>query len=307
MARTDNRVNITYYPGGSLVKAAEVPDALEGGTVDIAFSHIGYNPGRFPVSEALDLPNGYPTGWVGSHVATDFFNEYQTAEWANFHVLFVNAGCTAGLMLRDTKVTRLEDLAGKILRGTGEVAAAITALGATATGISMVEMNEAVSKGVADGALVGIETLKTFKMGDVCRYTAFAWQPGNMYTFYLAMNKAKWDALPGDIKDIFNEVSEEFAERYAITWNMIDIAGIQYSLSVPGNEVYLLSDAEGVRFKTAVQPVITNYIEAMVGKGFNRAEVEGWISFIKDRILYWQSEESKRNLPSPFDLNLPVG
>ena len=25
-------------------------------------------------------------------------------------------------------------------------------------------------------------------MGDVCKYTTFAWQAGSMYTFYLAMN-----------------------------------------------------------------------------------------------------------------------
>ncbi len=308
MARTDNRVEITYYPGGQLVKAPGVPDALEQGTADIAFSHIGYNRGRFPVSEALDLPMGYPTGWVGSHVATDFFNEFQPKEWDTFHVLFVNAGCTAGLMLHNTKITKLEDLAGKTLRGAGEVASAIAALGATPRDISMVEMYDSVSKGVVDGTLVGIETLKTFKMGDVCKYTAFAWQVGNMYTFYLAMNKAKWEALPGDIKDVFNEVSEDYAEIYAETWNKIDIAGINYSLSIPGNEVYRLSDAEGARFKAAVQPVLTQYVDAMVAKGYDRGEVEGWLTYITERIAYWQAEEAKRSdLPSPFDLSLPVG
>jgi TRAP-type C4-dicarboxylate transport system substrate-binding protein len=307
MAKSEGRVEITYYSGGSLVKAPAVPDALEQGIADIAFSHIGYNRGRFPVSEVLDLPLGYPTGWVGSHVATDFLNEYQPAEWDKFHLLLVNAGTTAGLMLHNTKVTKLEDLAGKTLRGAGEVASAINALGATARDIPMAEMYDSVSKGVVDGTLVGIETLKTFKMGDVCKYTAFAWQVGNMYTFYLAMNKAKWEALPDDIKDIFNEVSADYAEKYAETWNQIDIKGINYSLSIPGNEVYTLSDAEGARFKAAVQPVLTDYVNAMVGKGYDKGEVEGWLQYIKDRITFWQEEEGKRNLTSPFDLKLPVG
>jgi TRAP-type transport system periplasmic protein len=307
MARTDNRVEITYYPGGSLVKAAAVPDALTNGTADIAFSHIGYNRGRFPVSEALDLPMGYPTGWVGSHVATDFIDKFKPTEWDGFHILLLNAGCTAGLMLHNTKVTKLEDLKGKTLRGAGEVASAIAALGATPRDIAMTEMYDSVSKGVVDGTLVGIETLKTFKMADVCKYTAFAWQVGNMYTFYLAMNKAKWDALPDDIKDIFNEVSADYAEKYAETWNKIDIAGIQYSLSIPGNEVYTLSDAEGARFKAAVEPVLGQYVDNMVAAGYDRGDVEGWLQYIKDRITYWQAEEAKKDLPSPFDLKLPVG
>ena len=305
MARSNGRVEITYYSGGSLVKAPQVPDALEQGIADIAFSHIGYNRGRFPVSEVLDLPMGYPTGWVGSHVATDFINKYKPKEWESFHLLLVNAGTTAGLMTRNKQVTKLEDLQGLTLRGAGEVASAINALGATARDIPMAEMYDSVSKGVVDGTLVGIETLKTFKMADVCKYTTFAWQVGNMYTFYLAMNKAKWDALPNDIKKIFTEVSEEYAEKYAVKWNNIDVNGINYSLSIPGNEVITLSDAEGQKFNAAVQPVLGQYVDNMVAAGYKKGEVEGWIDYIKGRIKYWQDKESKSDIPSPFDIQLP--
>jgi TRAP-type C4-dicarboxylate transport system substrate-binding protein len=307
MARSNGRVEITYFPAGSLVTAAKVPDSLTTGIVDIAFSHIGYNRGRFPVTEVLDLPMGYPTGWVGSHIATDFLDKYKPAEWDGFHLVLVNAGTTAGLMLRNTKVTKLEDLKGKTLRGAGEVASAIEALGATPRDIPMGEMYDSVSKGVVDGTLVGIETLKSFKMADVCKYTAFAWQVGNMYAFYLAMNKAKWDALPKDIQKIFNDVSKEYAEKYAATWNQIDIDGINYSLSIKGNEVFTLSDAEGKRFNDAVQPVLGKYVDAMVAKGFKKSEVEGWIDYIKSRIEYWKPKEKERSIPSPFDVKLPQG
>src|SRR4030042_1958131 len=307
MARSNGRVEITFYPGGSLVKAAATPDALEQGIADIAFSHIGYNRGRFPVTEVLDLPMGYPTGWVGSHVATDFLNKFEPEEWNNLHVLLVNAGTTAGLMTRNTRVTKLEDLKGITLRGAGEVASAIAALGATPRDIPPGEMYDSVSKGVVDGTLVGIETLKSFKMADVCKYTTFAWQVGNMYTFYLAMNKAKWDALPNDIKKIFNEVSEEYADKYAETWNKIDIDGINYSLSIPGNEVFTLSEAEGKRFNDAVQPVIGQYGDAMVAQGYERSKVEDWLEYITSRIEYWTEKEKERGIPSPFDVQLPQG
>jgi len=307
MARSNGRVEITYYSGGSLVKAPQTPDALEQGIADIAFAHIGYNRGRFPQSEVLDLPLGYPTGWVGSHVATDFMDKFKPKEWDSLHLLLVNAGTTAGLMMHDDKITKLEDLKGKTLRGAGEVAEAIAALGATPRDIPMGEMYDSVSKGVVDGTLVGIETLKAFKMADVCKYTTFAWQVGNMYTFYLAMNKAKWDALPGDIKKIFNEVSEEYAEKYAETWNKIDIDGINYSLSIQGNEVFTLSDAEGKRFKDAAQPVLGKYVDAMVAKGYKKSDVQGWLDYIKSRIEYWQKQEKDRGIKGPFDVKLPQG
>ena len=307
MARSKGRVEITYYSGGSLVKAPQTPDSIEQGIADIAFAHIGYNRGRFPVSEVLDLPMGYPTGWVGSHVATDFMNKYKPAEWDKMHLLLVNAGTTAGLMMRNTKVTKLEDLKGKTLRGAGEVGEAITALGATARDVPMAEMYDSVSKGVVDGTLVGIETLKAFKMADVCKYTTFAWQVGNMYTFYLAMNKAKWDSLPKDIQKIFTDVSNEYAEKYAETWNQIDIDGIKYSLSIPGNEVFTLSEAEGKRFKDAAQPVITKYVDNMVAKGYKKTDVQGWIDYIKSRIEYWRAQEKQKGIKGPFDVNLPQG
>jgi len=304
MARANGRVEITFYPGGSLLTAPQTADGIVQDIADIAFAHIGYTPGRFPVTESLDLPVGYPSGWVGSHVATDFMNKFKPDEWDNMHVLLVNAGTTAGLMLHDTKVTKLEDLKGKTLRGAGEVASAITALGATARDIPMPEMYDSVSKGVVDGTLVGIETLKSFKMADVCKYTAFVWQVGNMYTFYLAMNNAKWDSMPKDIQKIFDEVSEEYAEKWAVAWNEADVAGIQYSLSIPGNEVYKLTDAEGERWNAAVQPVLGNYVTAMADKGYGDAQK--YIDYIKDRVDYWTPLEEKENIASPFDLDLPV-
>src|SRR4030042_503551 len=305
MSLSNGRVEITFFPGGSLVKAAAPPDSLEQGFGDIAFSHIGYNRGRFPVTGVLALPMGYPTGWVGSHVATDFLNKFEAEEWNNLHVLLVNAGTTAGLMTRNTRVTKLEDLKGITLRGAGEVASAIAALGATPRDIPMGEMYDSVSTGVVDGTLVGIETLKSFKMADVCKYTAFVWQVGNMYTFYLAMNKDKWEAMPKDIQDIFTEVSEEYAEKWAETWNSIDVAGIEYSLSIPGNEVYKLSDAEGQRWQDAAQPVIAKYVDTLAANGFEDAQ--SYVDYIRDRIEYWTAHEEQKDIPSPFDVEFPTG
>jgi TRAP-type C4-dicarboxylate transport system substrate-binding protein len=302
-AASNGRVQITYYPGGQLLGAPQTADGIVQDIADIAFAHIDYSPGRFPVTEFLDLPNGYPTGWVGSHVAVDFYNKFKPKEWDNMHLLFLNAGTTAGLMTHNKKITSLDQLKGVTLRGAGAVGDTITALGATARDVPMTEMYDDVSKGVVDGALVGIETLKSFKMGDVCKYTTFAWQAGSMYTFYLAMNVDKWKALPKDIQKIFTDVSKEYEEKYAEAWNSSDIAGIQYSLSIAGNEVFQLSDAEGQRFHDASQVVLTNYSQKMAAAGDNKGKE--YLDYIKSRIDYWTSEEKKQGIKSPFDLNLP--
>jgi TRAP-type C4-dicarboxylate transport system substrate-binding protein len=125
-----------------------------------------------------------------------------------------------------------------------------------------------------------------------------------MYTFYLAMNLAKWNSLPADIQQIFTDVSKQYEEKYAEAWNASDIAGIQYSQSIAGNEVFRLTDAEGQRWYQAVQPVLTNYSQKMAAAGDNNGAA--YLKFIQDRIAYWTPLEKQQGIQSPFDLNLPV-
>jgi len=71
--RTDGWVKITHYPGGSLTPAAGVYDGVVEGISDIGMSVLAYNMGRFPTTELVDLPHGYPSGWVASKVANDYY------------------------------------------------------------------------------------------------------------------------------------------------------------------------------------------------------------------------------------------
>lgn len=76
--RTNGRVKITYYPGGTLTPAAKVYDVVVQGISDIGMSVLSYTMGRFPASELVDLPHGYPNGWVATMVANDYYNHFKT-------------------------------------------------------------------------------------------------------------------------------------------------------------------------------------------------------------------------------------
>ena len=75
--RTNGRVEITYYPGGTLLTAVKMYDGVVTGISDMGLSHIQYTRGRFPVTEVFDLPLGFPSGWVATQVSTDFYNKYK--------------------------------------------------------------------------------------------------------------------------------------------------------------------------------------------------------------------------------------
>lgn len=299
--RSNGRVEITYFPGGALLTAPKTADGLQQGLADIGLSHIGYTPGRFPVTEALDLPMGYPSSWVGTMVAQDYLAKFKPKEWQVIKPLVIHAGTTAGLNMAKKAVRKLEDLKGLTMRGAGEVADALTALGAVPRDMPMADVYEALSKGTIDGLLVGVETLKAFKLADVCKYSTFAWQVGNMYTFYIAMNQEKWDKLPADIQKIFNDVDAEYVNKFAVKWNEINAEGFRYTLE-KGNEVITLSADEGNRWKAAVQPVVDNYPVKMAKAGtISEADAKAQIAFIKERIAYWTPLEKGQNIPSEFD------
>lgn len=301
MKRSSGRVEITYFPGGSLLTAPKVPDGLASGIVDIAHSHIGYNPGRFPETEALDLPVGYPTGWVGTFVAKDFLDKYKPKEWDKLILLFAHGGNTSGIHMAKKPIRKLEDFKGTTMRGAGEIADAEAALGATPRDVPMAEVYEAMSKGTIDGLLVGIETLKSFRIAEVAKYSTFAWPVGNMYTFYIAMNRDKWNGLPDDIKQIFNDVNAAYIPKFAEAWNKINKEGFEYTKSL-GNEVITLSPEEAARWKVAVAPVMDKYVDKMVAKGYPAQEIKDRIAFIKERIDFYTKKQTEQKIPSEFDL-----
>ncbi|HNS14969.1 MAG TPA: hypothetical protein PKM08_06525, partial [Syntrophorhabdaceae bacterium] len=60
--RTNGRVKITVYSGGTLVAADKTYSGIVTGIADMGMSCMAYTRGKFPLSEVIDLPLGYKTG-----------------------------------------------------------------------------------------------------------------------------------------------------------------------------------------------------------------------------------------------------
>jgi TRAP-type C4-dicarboxylate transport system substrate-binding protein len=295
--RTEGRVKIEYLAGGSLLKAPGMYQGIVTGIADIGYSHIEYTPGRMPVSGVCELPLGYPSAWVGSQVSNDFYNEFKPKEWDKVKVLWTNTS-NPSLMITKKPVRKLEDLKGMKIRAPGVLGFTVTALGATPTSTPMMEVYDAIAKGVIDGVNTPYETLKTFRFAEVVGYTTVNWQTGNVYYFYVAMNKNSYNKLPPDIKEIFDELCGEYKEQYALFWNSIDFAGKEFGKE-KGVEFIELPEYEAKRWQDATKPVIEDYVKDMVGKGYSEEEVRGWLKFVRDRMEYWTAKQIQLDIPSP--------
>ena len=298
--RTNGQVEITYYPGGTLLTAPKMAVGVSTGIADIGMAHCGYSRGRFPVMEIMELPIGSPSAYISTHVANDFYDKFKPKEWNAYYPLMFSTSPPAVLQTVNKPVRTLEELKGMKIRGTGRIGDLVKALGATPMPIEMVDLYESLRRNVLDGNFGPMEQLKGFKIGELIKYTTACWKIGTSYTFYIVMNRSKWDALPPDIKKIFQETSNDFKEKWAVQWNEIEIEGVQF-LKSQGGQIIPISDAEATRWVQASQPVIAEYKKDLVSKGFSEKEVDSWLAFVKERVDYWKAQEKMKKIPTAYE------
>jgi TRAP-type transport system periplasmic protein len=293
------KVELTQYAGGTLLTATKMAAGVATGIADIGLSHCSYSRGRFPVMEIMELPLGFPSAWIATHVANDFYDKFKPKEWDTYHPLMFSTSPINVIQTLNKPVKTLEDIKGLKIRGTGRIGDIVKALGAVPMPIETVDLYEALRRGVIDGTYTPVETLKGFKTGEVLKYTSATWKVGSVFAFYVVMNKNKWNALPPDVQKTFTEFSKEFIERWAVEWNNIDIEGREFFLK-QGGQVIPVSDAEGAKMAKAAEPVIADYKKDLTSKGFKAAEVDGWVNFVRERIEYWKGQEKAKNIPTAY-------
>jgi TRAP-type C4-dicarboxylate transport system substrate-binding protein len=294
--RSEGRITVKYYPGGSLVKAPQIYDAIKSGLIDMGYTHIFYTPGRMAVTEAGGLPLGFTSPWTSSYALNDFYFQLQPKEWDEVKVLWLN-GLGPGIILTNKPVRTMEDLKGLTLRAPGISGDIIKAWGGTPAPTPMPEVYDAIKKGVIDGTTASLETLKTWRFAEVTKYVTLTWQVGFLYPFYMAMNKNSYNKLPPDLKAILDGLCGEYRGKYALMWNEIELKGKQFGES-KGLEFIELSEAEAARWQQAVEPVIDDYVKKMVEKGFPESEVRGWISLLRERNEYYTKKQIEYFIPS---------
>ncbi len=256
--RTDGKVQITTFPGGTLTKAPQCYDGVVKGISDLGNSCFAYTRGRFPVMAAVDLPMGYPSGMVATRVAHEFAKSVNPKELQDVKVLYIHAH-GPGLLHTKKPVRTLEDLKGMKIRCTGLAAKVVEALGGVPVAMPQGDTYEALQKGVVEGTFSPMEVLKGWKQAEVIKYTTECYSVGYTTAMFVVMNKAKWNSLPADVKGVIEELSESWVLIHGQTWDVTDEEGRNYTRKL-GNQLISLSDAESAKWANAVESVIDNYV-----------------------------------------------
>jgi TRAP-type C4-dicarboxylate transport system substrate-binding protein len=296
-SRSGGRLKVQFFGGGSLLTGPAMFKGIETGITDIGYSHVYYTPGRMPVCEGIGLPLGTPTGWVAAHMAYDFYEKFKPKEFGNVRILCIH-GNGPSLIISNKPVEKLEDLKGVIIRAPSIAGEIVAALGGTPAPTAMMEVYDAISKGVINGVWAPYETLKTFRFAEVAKYVTDCWQIGSVFPFYLAMNKNSYNKLPRDLQSLVDTLSGQYQERFALMWNEVDLEGRAFGTK-QGVKYIELSDQEGARWQKAVEPVFAKYTKTLEGKGYSKAEIKDWFDYMRDRNKYWIEKQMEYEIPSP--------
>jgi len=271
--RSDGRLQITVYPGGTLTKADQCWQGVVDGISDLGMSCFAYTPGRFPLLEGLDLPLGWPDGLTVTRTATALSTKYAPEETQGVKLLYVH-GHGPGILATRKPVRSLDDLKNMKIRGTGLSAGIATALGATAVGMPQPETYDALQKGVVEGTFCPIETLKGWKQGEVIEFITDTKDIGYTTSMFVAMNEDSWNALPADLQQILSDVSAEWVDKHGEAWKQADDEGTAF-VNELGREIIVLSPEEMARWKKQVAPIVDAYLARTAEKGLPGSEFVG--------------------------------
>lgn len=269
------RIKIEHFDAMSLGgRPPELLGQARDGVVDISMTVAGYTPGLFPRTEVFELPfmMTNPVATAAAYwekVDTDWSqNEYK-----DLKVLGAWVHGPGQIHTKDG-VNSLEDMKGLTLRGpTRIINNLLGELGAEPVGMPLPAIPEALSKGVVKGTVIPWEVTTAIRLSElVGNHTEFAGDEA-LYTaaIVLVMNKAKYEALPDDLKAILDAESGEKLSKFAaqIMWDMD--AGARKIAEDAGNTITVLDEAEVARWKAASAPVVEQWIKDMGDQGVDGA------------------------------------
>lgn len=262
--RTNGRLKVTQFPGGTLTPPAQTYVGVVKGVADLGLSFFGYTMGRFPLTEVLDLPLGYKSGYVGAKLANEYYKKFRPKELDEVKVLFLTTS-PPHMLFAKRPVKNLEDLKGLKIRSTGTSAKVVAALGGVPVAMPMSEAYDALSKGVVQGIIGPYEPMKGFKLAEVVSDST---EYGTAYVNanYIIMNKDKWNGLPADVQKIVENINEEWIERMGKLWDELDKEGKDVFLQ-KGGKVVVLSKEENARWTEKLRPILDDYAKDMKSKG----------------------------------------
>ena len=266
--RSGGRIAVKRFPNAQMGPSPQHYEFARTGQADIAWFQHGGTPGRFPLTEIINLPFMAGSAEIGTKVLNDaeLRAKYLDAEHKGVKVLLLFTHQPGGPHTTRKPIRTLADFKGLRLRfPSPTVRDFVQALGATPVGVPPTEMAEQLSRGGLDGVFIdyggaGI----AFKLGGTIKYSTELY--AYVTSFGLAVNQDYRDKLPADLKKLMTDTTTGKEKEIGEAWDALDVPG-KKALTDGGAQAIRLSAAEDKRVREIGAQVTEAKLKELEGKG----------------------------------------
>jgi TRAP-type C4-dicarboxylate transport system substrate-binding protein len=262
-------IHYKVYPSQQLGKAFDHYDMARDGIADLTYVNPGYQPGRFPIIAAGELPFLMSNAKGGTVALDEWYRKYAPTEMKDVKFCLAFVHDPGAIHSVDKKVEVPGDIKGmKIRPAQGTIAEFVRLLGGTNVQASAPEVRDVLARHVADAVTFPWGSIILFGIDKVTKYDME--MPFYTTTFALVFNKAKYNEMDAKQKKAIDDhCNSEWALKIASPWADFEHAGIAKLKAEPTHVVYKITDAQVAEWRKAAAP-----LEAKWAAGAKKAGID---------------------------------
>lgn len=245
--RSDGRLNITIFPSSEMGPVQNLADYARTGVADITWYLTGATPGRFPLTEIIQLPYMAGSAEIGTQALNDpDVLQLLEPEYQGLKILYLLTTQPGNLLTSTKPVRTVEDMKGLRIRfASVTIKSFIAALGGTPVGVPPSGIADAMQKNTIDGSFLDYGGADTaFHLGGIVKYST------EMYSFVssfgVVMNPDSFAKLPPDLQKLIDDTTRPRVDEIGKLWDSADAPGKKYLVSEGDTPIELSQDQDAL-------------------------------------------------------------
>src|ERR1700751_1848015 len=247
-------IKVTVFPSEQLGKAFDHSDMARDGIADVTYVNPGYQPGRFPISAAGQLPFVFSDGKKGTLALNEWYQKYAKTEMKDTKLCFAFIH-DPGSIHGKKKILVPSDLNGvKVRPAQSTIGEMVKLFGGTNVQASAPESRDAIERGVADEIAFPSGSVFWFGIDKVVKYHMDVPLYTTVFTYNINLDKYN-SMSPAQKKVIDDHCTPEWASKVTDPWTEFEANGRVKMKALPDHEVYSLTAEQLGEWKKAVKPL----------------------------------------------------
>jgi len=270
---SNGRLAFKHFPSSQMGPPPAMYDLARSGQAEVSLFLHGVTPGRFQLTELIQLPYMVGSAEIGTKVLNDaqLRAKYLDAEHKGVKVLLLLTHQPGNVHTTKKPIRSADDMRGLRIRFSGPVIRDfISKLGGTAVGVQPNEQLEQLQKGVLDGTFIDYGGAGVaFKMAGTIKYSTEMYS--YVSSFGIGMNSDFYAKLPPDLKKLVDDSVKGVEKEMGEGWDALDDVGKKLLVD-GGAQPIKLSAQENARFRKVGTEVTEAKLKELEGKGLPARE-----------------------------------